>query len=286
MKYFSITLSQENLNRLLLAYQDFITEHNIEHALFRAVHAGTEIVAYKSGTVLLRGQDVSDEIVLIKEGLGLTDYEAIGSDEVGTGDVFGPIIVCSALVKLDDVEFLEKLNIRDSKKMSDHEIIKIGPKLAKRLTHTLLILDPKKYNALLKRRFNLNKIKALLHNHAIIKTSAKYDKPVPVILDKFCSENNYYNYLKDEQFIYRDINFHEKAENIHYSVACAAIIARFAFLAKMHKLGKLVGIKLPKGANDKVDDALTFIIKTKGKEILPRLCKMNYKNVKRAIEEN
>ena len=84
MKYFSITLSQENLNNLLIAYQDFIVDNNIEHALFKAVHRNVEIIAYKSGTVLLKGPDVSDEIVLIKEGLGLKDYEAIGSDEVGT----------------------------------------------------------------------------------------------------------------------------------------------------------------------------------------------------------
>ncbi len=286
MKYFSINLDQENLHRLLLAYQDFIVDNNIEHALFRAIHRDVEIIAYKTGTVLLKGPDVSDEIILIKDGLGLKDYEAIGSDEVGTGDVFGPIVVCSALVKLDDITFLENLNIRDSKKMSDREILRVGPILAKRLTHSLLILKPNRYNEINKRPgYNLNKIKALLHNQAILKTSMKYESPVPVILDKFCSESNYFNYLKEEKVVYRDINFHEKAENFHYSVAAAAIIARYAFFVEMHRLNKQLDVRLPKGAGPKVDQTLKEILIKHGVTGLRQVAKMNYKNVTRLIDE-
>lgn len=287
MKYFSISLNQENLHRLLIAYQDFIVENNVEHALFRAVHRNVEIIAYKSGTVLLKGPDVSDEIVLIKNGLGLKDYEAIGSDEVGTGDVFGPIVVCSALVTLDDITFLESLNIRDSKKISDREIIKLGPILAKRLIHSLMILNPLKYNEVSKRPgFNLNKIKALLHNKAILKTSMKYDLPVPVILDKFCSESNYYNYLRDEAVVYRDINFHEKAENVHYSVAAAAIIARFAFLVELAKYRKALNLTIPKGAGPQVDEVLSQIITSHGINTLKQYAKLNYRNVTRLLGDD
>lgn len=287
MKYFSINLNQENLYKLLIAYQDFIVENNIEHALFKAVHDNVEIIAYKSGTVLLKGPDVSDEIILIKNGLGIKDYEAIGSDEVGTGDVFGPIIVCSALVKLDDFKFLEDLNVRDSKKMSDREIIKLGPLLAERLTHSLIILSPSKYNNISKRPgYNLNKIKAILHNQAILKTSFKYDQPVPVILDKFCTENNYYNYLRDEEVVYHDINFHEKAENFHLSVAAAAIIARFAFIVTLARYRKELGITIPKGAGPKVDEVLEEILYKNGVDSLKNYAKLNYRNVLRLLGDD
>ncbi|NLL69381.1 MAG: ribonuclease HIII [Acholeplasmataceae bacterium] len=287
MKYFSINLNQENLYKLLIAYQDFIVENNIEHALFKAVHDNVEIIAYKSGTVLLKGPDVSDEIILIKNGLGIKDYEAIGSDEVGTGDVFGPIIVCSALVKLDDFKFLEDLNVRDSKKMSDREIIKLGPLLAERLTHSLIILSPSKYNNISKRPgYNLNKIKAILHNQAILKTSVKYDQPVPVILDKFCTENNYYNYLRDEEVVYHDINFHEQAENFHLSVAAAAIIARFAFIVTLARYRKELGITIPKGAGPKVDEVLEEILYKNGVDSLKNYAKLNYRNVLRLLGDD
>ncbi len=41
---------------------------------------------------------------------------SVGSDEVGTGDYFGPIVVTATYVRLEDVKFLEDLGIRDSKK--------------------------------------------------------------------------------------------------------------------------------------------------------------------------
>ena len=41
---------------------------------------------------------------------------SIGSDEVGTGDYFGPIVVTSAYVKKENIPFLEELVFKDSKK--------------------------------------------------------------------------------------------------------------------------------------------------------------------------
>src|SRR5690606_26700076 len=128
---------------------------------------------------------------------------------------------------------LESLNVRDSKNMNDKMIIQIAPKIAQRLIHSLLILTPKKYNNLVDQGLNLNKIKALLHNQAIIKTSSKLEETVPVILDQFCTPQLYFNYIKDETLIYRDIEFHVRAEAVHLSVAAASIIARYAFLVKM-----------------------------------------------------
>ena len=49
---------------------------------------------------------------------------SVGSDEVGTGDYFGPIVVTASLVKKDDIEFLKKLGCTDSKKITDDKIKK------------------------------------------------------------------------------------------------------------------------------------------------------------------
>ncbi len=43
---------------------------------------------------------------------------AIGSDEVGTGDYFGPIVVTAAYVKKEDIKYLESLGVKDSKKIN------------------------------------------------------------------------------------------------------------------------------------------------------------------------
>ena len=54
---------------------------------------------------------------------------SIGSDEVGTGDYFGPIVVTAAYVKKEDIPFLEELGVKDSKKMTDDKILEVVPKL-------------------------------------------------------------------------------------------------------------------------------------------------------------
>ena len=43
---------------------------------------------------------------------------SVGSDEVGTGDYFGPIVVTATYVKKEDIPFLESLGIKDSKKVT------------------------------------------------------------------------------------------------------------------------------------------------------------------------
>ena len=277
MKYYTLTLSNEQIAQLEKIYMNHKQEDNNEFVAFSAFHNGCKVIAYKSGKVVFHGDDVINELTSIKASLKIYDYEAIGADEVGTGDVFGPIVVCSTYTSLEDLRFLEDLGVKDSKTMDDKKIKILGPKLAERLTYSLIILDPKKYNEISKKGFNLNKIKALLHNSSIIKTTAKVNQKVPVILDQFCKPDSYFSYLKDEKFRYSEIEFHTKAESFHLSVAAASIIARFAFLAKLHDLGKSVGIKLLKGAGSNVDDLISILnIK---KINLENIAKMNFKNI-------
>jgi ribonuclease HIII len=228
--------------------------------------------------VVLQG-DYEHELSHIKSLLGIETYAAIGSDEVGTGDLFGPIVVCSAYVSKTDIAFLESLGVKDSKAMTDTMISKIGPILANRLIHSILILNPEKYNEMVRKGYNMNKIKAYLHNHAIIKTSEKLAEKVPVILDQFCEPPIYFNYLKTEKLIYRDINFYTKAESVHISVAAASIIARYAFLAKMQQFSKYIGLNLLKGAGSEVDKQLVEIYQSRGYQALPPITKLNFKNL-------
>jgi ribonuclease HIII len=274
-----MSVTDQELEKLNKVYQYHQVEAKNPYLLFHAKHNDIDILAYKTGKVLLQGDEVTHELVSIKTHLNKEDYAAIGSDEVGTGDVFGPVVVCSAFVNKSEIPYLEELNVRDSKNMSDQQIIEIAPKLAKKLVHSLLILPPSKYNKLVNEGYNLNKMKALLHNQAIIKTSSKLKETVPVILDQFCTPQLYYNYLKDETLVYRDIDFHTKAEQVHLSVAAASIIARYAFLVKMQQYSQKLGIKLLKGASKEVDEMVKTIFEKKGQKQLHNVTKMNFKNV-------
>ncbi len=282
MKHYTISVNETELDQLNKVYQFHQIEDDNPYLLFHASHNGVDVLGYKTGKVLLQGKEVTHELISIKKHLNREDYDAVGSDEVGTGDVFGPIVVCAAYVSVQDIEFLESLNVRDSKNISDKVMIQMAPKIAKRIMHSLLILTPQKYNKLVSQGLNLNKIKALLHNQAIIKTTSKLNSKVaqiPVIVDQFCTPQLYFNYIKDETLIYRDIDFHVRAEQVHLSVAAASIIARYAFLVKLKEYGDKLGFDLLKGASKEVDEQIKQIYEEKGKHSLELVAKMNYKNI-------
>lgn len=279
MKHFSMPVNDNELKKLHKLYQHHLVDDDNQYLVFHAKHNETHVLAYATGKVLLQGEEITSELILIKKHLNKVDYAAIGSDEVGTGDVFGPVVVCTAFVSKEDIPYLEQLGVKDSKNISDDDILTIGSKLAQKLTHTLLIVKPSKYNELTSKSINLNKMKALLHNQAIIKTTSKLEKEYPVIVDQFCQPNLYYNYLSEETLVYRNINFYTKAESVHLAVAAASIIARYAFLLKMKELSTQVGFELRKGASSLVDDQIEIIVEKHGTSILSDIAKLNFKNI-------
>ncbi len=284
MKYYTMKLNESQLNQLKHSFATFVVEENVDDILFVIEHNFNTITAYKSGKTVLEGEEINSQLILIKNILDIKDYEAIGSDEVGTQDVFGPVVVCSTFVSLDDIEFLESLGIRDSRLVTTKRLIQIAPVIAKRITHSLVILKPFKYNELVNQGYNLNRIKAFLHNHMIIKTTAKVDKTVPVIVDQFCTSNNYFNYLKEEKLVYRDIDFQPKDEDSHISVIAASIIAKYAFFVEMHKMSKKLGMRLKLGASKEVDDQLESLASDNGNDFLVKVAKCNFKNVTRLLD--
>ena len=213
-------------------------------------------------TIFLKDTAKEVEIKQLEKSLAMADY-----------------VKSTAFVSKDDIPYLEQLGVKDSKNISDDDILVMGSKLAQKLTHTLLIVNPAKYNELTSKSINLNKMKALLHNQAIIKTTSKLEKEYPVIVDQFCQPNLYYNYLSDETLVYRNINFYTKAESVHLAVAAASIIARYAFLLKMKELSTQIGFVLRKGASSLVDEQIELIVEKHGEKILADIAKLNFKNI-------
>jgi ribonuclease HIII len=209
-------------------------------------------------------------------------YPSIGSDEVGTGDFFGPIVVCAAYLSPSQVEYVMGLGIYDSKKLSDERILVLGEQLKDRIPYSLLTLHNEKYNDLHQRGFNMNKMKAYLHNKAILHLLQKINGSPEVIVDQFAEENLYFRYLSDEQKVYRNITFMTQAESKYASVAIGSILARYAFIKYMDELSKEAGYYLVKGAGSEVDKVAARIIKEKGIHFLNSYAKLNFKTVEKA----
>ena len=245
------------------------------------------ITCYTSGKTVFQGKDANVYATAFMQGQDeipnaatTNQYPQAGSDEVGTGDYFGPVCVCASYVIHDDVDFLIKLGVRDSKQMSDADMLKIGPLLMERIPHSLLIVLPQKYNRVHESN-NLNAIKAKLHNQAYINLAKKIELPSFKIIDQFTPETSYYRYLKNEPQIIHGIHFETKAEDKYLSVAVGSIISRYGFLKTWEEMEKKYNMTLPKGSGDKVDIVAKAFVERYGLERLGEIAKLHFKNTEK-----
>lgn len=303
--------SDDTIKEMTKYFEDKKRLKTPPYAVFQADEADTVVTLYESGKAVFQGISADVDAMMWneremtltgkqaqnltkdkqkekKKDLDHTDYyfiSSIGSDEVGTGDYFGPIIVTAAFVKRSDISFLEDLGVRDSKRITDDKIKKIAPDIIKRIPHAIVILNNSDYNQNYNSDTNMNKIKAVLHNKALLTLLAKdkydYDK---IVVDQFVNQFKYYDYLKGNTHIVRGISFTTKAEDKCLSVACASIISRYLFLREMDKLSNELHIVLPKGAGPEVDRAGKEIVAKHGKDKLRSIAKFNFKNTTKIID--
>ncbi|MCQ2794523.1 MAG: ribonuclease HIII, partial [Bacilli bacterium] len=210
--------------------------------------------------------------------------DQIGSDEVGTGDFFGPVTVVAALVKKTDIKRLKELGVMDSKKLTDEKIKAIGKIVIKEFAYSSLTLDNVKYNELtLKKGFNENKIKAYLHNRALSNLHRRYPKINNIYVDEFVASKNYYRYLSSEKNVERGIYFHAKGESYFPSVALASVIARYSFLFHMEKLSRKYHTDIPFGASKHVEEFAKQFVQEHGVKELDKIVKKHFTTYQRVI---
>lgn len=294
-----IKVNDEIKKKMIEYYKDKVRDKKIPYVVFQAQEEDTVITMYESGKVMFQGVSADVDAAMWgtalentkekqaerkKENAKYYNCSAVGSDEVGTGDYFGPIVVTATFVSKEDIPFLEKLGVGDSKKIDDSKILKIAPEIAKKIKYKSVILSNREYNENYTKDINMNKIKAILHNRVLYQlvneVRPKYDY---IIVDEFAREARYYDYIKDQKVIQRDITFMTKAEDKNMAVACGSIISRYIFLKEFDKLCDSIHIFLPKGAGKDVDSIGEEVVEKYGEEKLKDIAKLNFKNTERIL---
>ncbi|WP_226526277.1 ribonuclease HIII [Metabacillus niabensis] len=299
-----IKVGPEQINKM----ESYYTKNKIEKtppgAVFSAKVNGCTITAYKSGKVLFQGNSAESEAAqwgtaaptikkqpsLAKAPNGyqppanISSLSILGSDEVGTGDFFGPITVVAAYVKSNQIDLLKELGVKDSKNLKDPQICEIAKDLIQTIPYSLLVLHNEKYNELQQQGMSQGKIKALLHNQAINHLLKKIEpeKPDGLLIDQFAEPGVYFRHLQGKKVYKENIYFSTKAEGIHLAVAAASIIARYSFIQEFDKLSQKAGVIIPKGAGAQVDIAAAKIIQKKGSEFLTSITKKHFANTEKA----
>ena len=289
-----IKVDEETKQKMIEYYKDKVREKTPPYAIFQAQEEDTIITLYNSGKVMFQGTSAFVDANMwkaIKENdeadTDQNDYmnvTAVGSDEVGTGDYFGPIVVTSSYVQKEDIPFLQELGVTDSKKLTDDKIKKIAPEIIKKIKYKSIILKNEEYNEKYSKENNMNKIKAIMHNKVLSLILDEVPKPEYIIVDEFARENRYYSYLNEIPNVVKGITFVTKAETKNLAVACASIICRYIFINEFDKLCDTYHLPLPKGSGPMVDEIGTEAVEKYGKEILDKIAKKNFSNTSRILK--
>ncbi len=294
-----IKVNDEVKAKMIEYYKDKRRDKVIPYVVFQAQEEDTVITLYESGKAMFQGTSADVDAAMWGTVLDNTkekqaekkkadakyyNCNAVGSDEVGTGDYFGPIVVTACYVTKEDIPFLESLGVGDSKKIDDAKILKIAPEIAKKIKYRSVILNNKEYNEKYTRDVNMNKIKAIMHNKVLYQLMHEEEPQIDyIIVDEFAREARYYEYLNGIDAVQRNITFMTKAEDKNLAVACGSVISRYLFLKEFDKLSDSIHMPLPKGAGRDVDTIGEEVVEKYGKDKLKEIAKFNFKNTDRIL---
>ena len=301
-----IKINKENINQLLDHYSSCIsTDITGEYVLHAFSKNETNIIVYNNNSksyykVTFEGKNEKeeasvfatlDEIEIVKKEKSKESEhfvyidEQIGSDEVGAGDLFFPLIVVATYIDKNTYELIEKYEIKDSKKMGDKKILETIPLILNQIKASKLTLQNDKYNELTEeKKYNMVSLKCMLHNTALKNLQTSYHSAV-IFIDEFVNPKKYYSYLKDEPYVVYNINFKNKGETYYPSVALSSCIARYYLLKEKEKLDTKYDLNFPFGAGKKVDEFLKEFIDKFGLEEAKKIVKKNFKNFIKLFEE-
>lgn len=200
--------------------------------------------------------------------------EYIGTDEVGKGDFFGPLVVAAVFVNERSKKLLAKIGVRDSKDLSDYQITSLAKEIKKIVGNNFQVvrINPQKYNELYEQFANLNKLLNWAHSKAIDNlldnTSCKY-----VITDKFSKKELDVVSLSKHS----DVEFVQETKAEKYiGVAAASILARDNFVDWFESTSQK-GLNLPKGSSIETEKFAKQLFQKIGKERLSEFAKLHFK---------
>lgn len=264
----------------------------VEYALAAAEGEDCQIVLYQSGKCLVQGKGAADWVTFVLEpqvlGEARLGYEDVlnpeanaphmGVDESGKGDFFGPLVIAAAYVDETIAKDLKALNVRDSKTITtDKAAQDLAKKIRTRLGDKFVVVSigPAAYNRLYATMGSVNRILAWGHARAIENLLEKVPTCPRALSDQFGPEQQIQRALQQKG---RKIKLEQrhKAES-DIAVAAASILARSGFLTAMDKLGEKYGVKLPKGASDKVKQVAGEIAKKHGGAAFLEVAKCHFK---------
>lgn len=244
------------------------------------------------GLVIIKGSKSAEfcakyKEILAGESPGLnhaTSLARIGVDESGKGDLFGPLVIAGVVLTQESEIILARRGVRDSKTLSDAQILELAQLIRANCPVEVLVLLPPDYNIAYEQHgHNLNRLLAWGHAQVITKLSRRLsvDK---AISDQFGDESLLVEALAAEACrIPVEQRPHAESD---LAVAAASVIARAEFVAAIQDYTQKAGIEIPLGASaSQVKEIGKQIYRRWGQRGLERIAKMHFKTIQEIISE-
>ena len=261
VKALRIPEGNEDKIEKLLKKEGFVRD-DVEHSLWRYLKGGTSVTMYKTGALVVQGNEVNRWAEKILDLVEVPDGRVAGCDEAGKGDIFGSLVLCCAVIDPENFRRVLEVCPKDSKRMKDEEIRKKAKKLKELVSYRCINIPPERFNDLYKDFKNINRLLDSAYLK-LIDFMRKEFAPKIIVVDKYSSRNPF-QHLKEVEFM-------EKGER-EVAVSVASIIARDKFLRSLEDLGNKYGVSLPKGASSEAKH-LAKEIKKKDPDLIKKLAK-------------
>ena len=203
---------------------------------------------------------------------------AIGTDESGKGDYFGPLVVAGVWVADGGRDALAALGVRDSKTVSDPQARRLAAAVRAAHPTSVVAIGPERYNELYASMGNLNRLLAWGHARVIENLLEAIPECRHVISDQFGDAR-----VLERALLERGrgivLTQHPRAE-ADPVVAAASIVARAEFLSRLEQLSTRFGAPLPKGAGPPVLTAGQAFVRRHGAAALGQVAKLHFRTTK------
>lgn len=285
----AVEILKEYLERKGFSFEDR------PYQFFLARKLEVVVNVYKTGKIVFGGSNQAEieEIKKFLESIGAEEVEKdskdypplslrgprIGTDEVGKGDYFGPLVIAGVLIDDTIEEELKKLKIKDSKSLSETTIRSLAHVIRDLLgekRYETLWISPIKYNLLYKKLGNVNKILGWAHARVIENLLGNGIECNLAIADQFGDPGYIKNALMEKGRKIELIQVPNAERDI--AVATASILARDKFLWKMEDLSDAYEMEFPRGAGEKVDEIGREFVKLYGVNALQNVAKIHFSN--------
>jgi ribonuclease HII len=145
----------------------------------------------------------------------------VGIDEAGRGSVIGPLVVSGVAVKENRIKYLERLKLKDSKKISPKRRTVLSRKIKKITEYYVVKITPHDIDFLRSKHVNLNQIEKIAMQKIIEDSNAAIS-----IID--CIDVKPERFKSEIERVFPDLKVisEHKADDRYAVVAAASIIAK------------------------------------------------------------